>query len=389
MDNYQSLVKATQDKNHIQGLTHNFYKYPARFSPDFARETIKCFSNPGDTVVDPFVGGGTTAVEALASGRLCVGIDISSLAIFISKVKTTPLKNNEISIVKNWSKKINSIKAIRNIQGNSFWVNNGYLNNLNGSDTWRTRNLIENLLFSTKNINNYRVEDFIRCAILRTGQWAVDGKRDIPNVDYYRSKLSSNISMMLEKSQVLLKEINKNKTNRNYPSPFLINRSAIGIESEEIFIRKPVKLILMSPPYPGVHVLYHRWQIKGRRETPAPFWIANQPDGSGASYYTFGNRQTHEKKQYFNEMQKVFHSLAKICDKNTRVIQLIAFSDPSNQLKRYLKLMRNSGFTEIFLNNKITHKRIWRKVPNRKWYADLHGDTSSSKEVLLVHKLGN
>jgi hypothetical protein len=41
------------------GHTHNFYRYPARFSPQFARAAVEAFSAPGDTVLDPFVGGGT------------------------------------------------------------------------------------------------------------------------------------------------------------------------------------------------------------------------------------------------------------------------------------------------------------------------------------------
>lgn len=39
------------------------------------------FSLPGDTILDPFCGGGTTGVAALASGRKFVGIDIDLEAI--------------------------------------------------------------------------------------------------------------------------------------------------------------------------------------------------------------------------------------------------------------------------------------------------------------------
>ncbi len=50
------------------GLTHGFYRYPARFSPQFARSAIEAFTEPLDTVLDPFMGGGTSAVEALGLG---------------------------------------------------------------------------------------------------------------------------------------------------------------------------------------------------------------------------------------------------------------------------------------------------------------------------------
>ena len=38
---------------------------------------IKLFTQPGDVVLDPFVGSGTTAVAALQDGRQYIGIDIN------------------------------------------------------------------------------------------------------------------------------------------------------------------------------------------------------------------------------------------------------------------------------------------------------------------------
>src|ERR1700730_1217566 len=83
------LIEAARDCEPVRGLTHGFYKYPARFSPVFARTAIETFTEPGDVVLDPHVGGGTTLVEARASGREAVGVDISSLAEFVANVKCT------------------------------------------------------------------------------------------------------------------------------------------------------------------------------------------------------------------------------------------------------------------------------------------------------------
>jgi DNA modification methylase len=60
----ESLVAAVSNRDKVTGAPHDFYRYPARFSPVFAREAIKTFTNPGDFVLDPFCGGGTTLVEA-------------------------------------------------------------------------------------------------------------------------------------------------------------------------------------------------------------------------------------------------------------------------------------------------------------------------------------
>src|SRR6202035_3571706 len=82
------LIAGARDSEPVRGLTHGFYKYPARFSPSFARAVIKTFTRPGDLVLDNHVGGGKTVVEALALGRHAIGVDISSLAEFVATVKS-------------------------------------------------------------------------------------------------------------------------------------------------------------------------------------------------------------------------------------------------------------------------------------------------------------
>ena len=62
------VISAARDTAPAAGLTHNFYRYPARFSPAFAKAVISALSQPGDWVMHSFAGGGTTLVEALYSG---------------------------------------------------------------------------------------------------------------------------------------------------------------------------------------------------------------------------------------------------------------------------------------------------------------------------------
>jgi len=47
-----------------QYLSHTFHQYPARFIPQIPSAFIKLFTQEGETVLDPFVGCGTTLVEA-------------------------------------------------------------------------------------------------------------------------------------------------------------------------------------------------------------------------------------------------------------------------------------------------------------------------------------
>ncbi len=56
-------------------------RYRGNWSPYIPRNVILKYSKPGDTVLDYFVGGGTTAVEAKLLGRRCIARDINPGAI--------------------------------------------------------------------------------------------------------------------------------------------------------------------------------------------------------------------------------------------------------------------------------------------------------------------
>jgi hypothetical protein len=71
-------------------FTHGFHTYPARMHPETARRAIERFG--GGRVLDPFVGSGTTALEALRAGLPFTGIDVSRVAIEIAWIRTRAWK---------------------------------------------------------------------------------------------------------------------------------------------------------------------------------------------------------------------------------------------------------------------------------------------------------
>ena len=146
------LITATLSQSPVDGLTHDFYKYPARFSPNFARAAIDSLSDPGDLVADPFVGGGTTLVEARACGRTAIGTDISSLATFVSKTKTQMLTGGDIGYLTNWFEKLPDRINLHRRSTSTIWTDMGYDRNLACSSTWPIRKAIELSLASVRRI---------------------------------------------------------------------------------------------------------------------------------------------------------------------------------------------------------------------------------------------
>src|SRR5689334_2972771 len=78
-------------------LTHRLFRYPAKFHPPVAAALIEQFSSPGDLILDPFVGSGTTLVEAAVRGRRSIGTDIDPLAVAVSRAKSTTLDAADVS----------------------------------------------------------------------------------------------------------------------------------------------------------------------------------------------------------------------------------------------------------------------------------------------------
>jgi hypothetical protein len=72
--------------------SHNFHSFPAKFPPQLPRLFIETLSRPGEVVLDPMQGSGTTILEGLLLGRRPIGFDIDPLALLISRLKTTPLE---------------------------------------------------------------------------------------------------------------------------------------------------------------------------------------------------------------------------------------------------------------------------------------------------------
>ena len=71
--------------------THGWHPFPAKFPPQLPHLFIETLSVPGETVLDPMLGSGTTLVEAQRLGRRAIGCDIDPLARMISAAKLAPV----------------------------------------------------------------------------------------------------------------------------------------------------------------------------------------------------------------------------------------------------------------------------------------------------------
>ena len=86
-------------------------------------------------------------------------------------------------------------------------------------------------------------------------------------------------------------------------------------------------------------------------------------------------------------LREAFRSVAALLDQKSVIVQLVAFSKPDAQLPPYLETMQAAGLEETDVCGFAgSFERVWRIVPNRKWYARVKGDLPKRQEVLLIHR---
>src|SRR6476620_2065734 len=76
----------------LQRQAHSLHEvsYRACFKPQLPRFFIERLTNPGDLVYDPFMGRGTTPLEAALLGRVPAGNDVNPLSVILTGPRFNP-----------------------------------------------------------------------------------------------------------------------------------------------------------------------------------------------------------------------------------------------------------------------------------------------------------
>ncbi len=131
-------------------FTHGIHTYPAMMIPQIARRLIYLYGKDAKTLLDPFMGSGTSLVEASLTNQIkeAYGFDLNPLAFLISKVKTTPLN------IENLDKELSNIIKSKNYKE---------LPKFKNIEFWFKPKVIEQLAIiktAIKKINDKDIKDF-------------------------------------------------------------------------------------------------------------------------------------------------------------------------------------------------------------------------------------
>ena len=90
----ETALPQAQRTKHV----HSLHPYLGKYVPQLVEVFLNRYFKPGDVVFDPFVGSGTTLVEANAFGAQAIGSDISAFNCLLSRVKTARYSLGEFEL---------------------------------------------------------------------------------------------------------------------------------------------------------------------------------------------------------------------------------------------------------------------------------------------------
>lgn len=373
------LIKAALNSARARELSHRLYRYPASMSPMIARAIIEKYSNKGDLLLDPFCGGGTSAVEALDLGRKIICSDISPFACFITKAKAIVLLTNPIDEFNNWLQKETSfLEKYRPKKLRPLEVNGKQYSPL-------TFSYLIKLMKDTERIHSRNARILAKVVVLNVARRSIDGRTRIIRFNQLNGVLKRVAQEVLSD---LRQYHEKNETREplmvSKDSLRVINSDAKKLKSNLSRYRDKVKLVITSPPYPSVHVLYNRWQVHGRRETDLPFRILGFNSEPPASFYTLGTRNSRlGSENYRKRMKVILKSVYELMASGAVLAQIVAF--PKNDgmhIDEYEELLETTGFKPI--HSKL--KMVQRSVPNRKWYTQISPENRQPIEHIFLYR---
>ena len=359
--------------------SHGFHTYPAMFIPQVARRLLLAYSQKDDTICDIFCGSGTALIESRLLGRNSYGIDLNPLAIFLAKVKTTPLKYQLLENA--YIKLLTRIEKIKNTE-----IEKPQFKNL---EFWFKNRVITELAKmkkAIKEIKNKKIQDFFLVAFSETvrkssntknGEFKlVRIKKDLekynPNVlKIFKQKAESNIKAMKEFYQ----DVDKKTW----------TKIILGDSSKNNGIKKnSIDCIITSPPYGDSRTTVAYGQFS--RLSAQWLDIFDNPDNaSGVDKELLGGKATKNLNSPLvsSYLSESLEKIAKKDEKRARDV-LSFYLGLNDCLAQAYKMLKHKKYFCIVIGNRLV-KQV--RIPTDFIVAELAQKIGFTCEDIFVRNI--
>ncbi len=376
----------------VSYATHGIHRYPAKFIPQIPRFCIESFSKPGDEVLDPFMGSGTTLLEAYLAGRDSCGIDIHPLAKLIAKVKTTPLDPVRLSALSE-----SLLASIRSDHDdNSSWIVE-----VPNRDHWFRPQVLADLATVKKHIWRMRsgdYQDFFKICFSSIVRKVSNSDDDslIPEVTSFQKKLDEQgktsydvfakfentvRNKLLDAQDLCRISHDVREKYRRSPEIRIIGRDARDIALGD----SSVDLAVTSPPYASavhyasVHKLEMYWLdlLKDLAE------LDGQIVGTSRAYVA--EYRPWAPKVRIPELQKVLDDLI-LAEKKSAYVVYRYFEDMRRNLCEVNRVLKRSGMYCVVVGEN-SFRRV--RIPTYRILARIGKDAGFELKATFVYDVIN
>ena len=286
--------------SHVEtdSCTHNFHAYPARFIPQIPRELLRVFTRLGGTVLDPFVGGGTTCVEANCEGRNAIASDLSSLATLITKVKTTYLSDRELRMAEQTCENLRDRRAYETAT------------NLSLSSDWFDEEVLASIGLIKSEIDLLAFEPVKEFCLVALSSILVRISKQDSDTRYVRvNKVMSYEDVFKIYINKIMKMIKTMKESRDQ---IALGDTAVEIadsRKKSLFADSSADFVVTSPPYPNAYDyhLYHRHRLMLLGSDPA--YLRQNEIGAHAHY---SKKNGKDENDFFEDMTNTMKSISPV-----------------------------------------------------------------------------
>jgi tRNA G10 N-methylase Trm11 len=89
----ESTTETKRNRQETRYSAHGLHDYKGKFNPQTPQALLNIMGvGPGQVVLDPYTGSGTTLLEAAHRGAFGIGFDVNPLAVFVAQTKVDSLR---------------------------------------------------------------------------------------------------------------------------------------------------------------------------------------------------------------------------------------------------------------------------------------------------------
>ncbi|HYA22120.1 MAG TPA: class I SAM-dependent methyltransferase, partial [Thermoproteota archaeon] len=213
---------------------HNWFYYKEGFAREFVVASLEWMGIRNGTVLDPFVGCGTTVLTAREVGMSSVGVDVSPLMIFVSRAKC---QDYDVDLLSKSATDIFSVKFVRPDLSTVSREVKKYFSKYVLEDIVFLRSLVAQ-------IQDQRIRDFFRVLLMSSAIKASYAYKDGAIVRVRERHTPPFRKFFRAKTKRAIKELERFKPPGPEPALYVGDARRLGFLDDS-----SVDCIVTSPPY--------------------------------------------------------------------------------------------------------------------------------------------